>query len=50
MSAFFKAIGTYKRSVRDVMILGGGRISLYLGRELIDAGIRVKIIEENADH
>lgn len=50
MSAFFKAIGTYKRSVRDVMILGGGRISLYLGRELIDAGIRVKIIEENAVH
>lgn len=50
MSAFFKAIGTHKRSVRDVMILGGGRISLYLGRELIDAGIRVKIIEEDEEH
>ena len=50
MSAFFKAIGTYKRSVRDVMILGGGRISLYLGRELLDAGIRVKIIEEDPQH
>ncbi len=50
MSAFFKAIGTYKRSVRDVMILGGGRISLYLGRELLDVGIRVKIIEEDPQH
>lgn len=50
MSAFFKAIGTHKRSVRDVMILGGGRISLYLGRDLIDAGIRVKIIEEDEEH
>lgn len=50
MSAFFKAIGTYKRSVRDVMILGGGRISLYLGRELLDVGIRVKIIEEAPQH
>ena len=50
MSAFFKAIGTYKRSVRDVMILGGGRIALYLGRELLDVGIRVKIIEEDPQH
>ena len=50
MSAFFKAIGTYKRSVRDVMILGGGRISLYLGRELLDVGIRVKMIEEDPQH
>ena len=50
MSAFFKAIGTYKRSVRDVMILGGGRISLYLGRELLDVGIHVKIIEEDPQH
>ncbi len=49
MSAFFKAIGTHKRSVRDV-ILGGGRIALYLGHELLDAGIRVKIIEEDAEH
>ena len=50
MSAFFKAIGTYKRSVRDVMILGGGRIALYLGRELLDVGSRVKIIEEDPQH
>lgn len=50
MSAFFKAIGIYKRSVKNVILLGGGRISLYLGRELLNAGIRVKIIERDALH
>ena len=50
MSAFFKAIGAYKRSVRNVMVLGGGRIALYLGSYLIGAGIRVKIIERNEEH
>ncbi|HIS16774.1 MAG TPA: Trk system potassium transporter TrkA [Candidatus Scatomorpha merdavium] len=50
MSAFFKATGTYKRSVRDVMILGGSRISLYLGSQLLDAGMRVKIIERSESH
>lgn len=50
VSAFFKAIGSYKRSVRCVMLLGGGRISLYLGAYLIGAGIKVKIIERSAEH
>ena len=50
ISAFFKAIGAYKRSVRNVMVLGGGRISLYLGSYLLGAGIRVKIIERDAEH
>ena len=31
MSAFFKSVGSYKRSVRDVMILGGGGIYIYIG-------------------
>ncbi len=50
MSAFFKSLGIYKRSVKNVILLGGGRISLYLGRELLAAGIRVKIIERDALH
>lgn len=50
ISAFFKAIGAYKRSVKNVMILGGGRISLYLGTYLLGAGIRVKIIERDEEH
>lgn len=32
------------------MILGGGRISLYLGTYLLGAGIRVKIIERDEEH
>ena len=50
ISSFFKAIGAYKRSVKNVMILGGGRISLYLGTSLLGAGIRVTIIERDEDH
>ena len=50
MSSFFKATGTYKRSVKDVMILGGSRISLYLGSQLLDAGMRVKIVERSQEH
>lgn len=50
MSAFFKAVGSYRRSVRDVLILGGGRISLYLGSALIESGIRVRILERNEEH
>ena len=36
--------------VRDVLILGGGRISLYLGSALIESGIRVRILERNEEH
>ena len=50
ISGFFKGIGCYKRSVRDVMLLGGGRISLYLGAYLMGAGIRVKIMERDEQH
>ncbi len=50
MSAFFKAAGIYKKGVRSVILLGGGRLSLYLGHELLEAGIRVKILEKNPDH
>ena len=50
ISVFFKAIGAYKRSVKNVMMLGGGRISLYLGTYLLNAGIRVTIIERNEEH
>ena len=50
ISGFFKNIGAYRRSVRNVMILGGGRISLYLTGYLQGAGIRVKIIERSEEH
>lgn len=47
---FLKIYGIYKRKIKDVLLLGGGRISLYLGRLLIQYGIRVKIIERVPEH
>ena len=45
LSSFFKEQGTVVSRIRDVMIIGGGRIAYYLTRQLLDSGIRVKIIE-----
>lgn len=47
ISAFFRRTGVYARKVKNVMIVGGGRISYYLAKRLSDAGVQVKIIEEN---
>ncbi|MBQ4611302.1 MAG: Trk system potassium transporter TrkA [Clostridia bacterium] len=47
VSAFFKATGTFKRKVKDVMIVGGGKIAYYLTRQLIESGLHVKIIEKD---
>ena len=44
---FFGRIGAYKKPVRSVMIVGGGRISVYLARLLNESGIQVSVIEEN---
>ncbi len=41
----FKALGIETHQVRDCMIVGGGKATYYLGRQLIGAGIHVKVIE-----
>ncbi len=35
------------QKVRDVILIGGGRVSSYLAKMLIKTGVRVKIIEQN---
>lgn len=35
------------QKIRDVIIIGGGRISSYLAKMLLKTGVRVKIIEQN---
>ena len=45
MSAFFRTLGIWKNPVKNVMILGGGRVAYYLTRQLQDVGMQVKIIE-----
>ena len=44
---FFKRISIETRAVSSAMIVGGGRIAYYLAKQLLDAGIHVRIIEKN---
>lgn len=45
---FFKKMNINIGKSKDVMILGGGKISYYLAQRLIKTGANVKIIEQNA--
>lgn len=44
---FFVAAGQYRKSVKNVMIMGGGRIAVHLARLLDEAGIAVTVVESN---
>lgn len=44
---FFKRIQVKTGRVKNAMLIGGGRISLYLADMLLKLGISVKIIESN---
>lgn len=46
---FCKAIGKCNLKIRRVMIVGGGRIGYYLGRLIIQMGMKVKLIEIDPD-
>ena len=46
---FFRAIGLTPHKVRSVLIVGGGRISYYLAKMLLELNMHVKIIEMNHD-
>ena len=45
MINFFKAIGAYKHPVKDVLIVGGGRMTYYLMNHLQKSKIRATVIE-----
>lgn len=49
VTAFFKLLGRYTPKVREVFIVGGGRIAHYLTVMLENLGMRVKIVERNQD-
>lgn len=44
---FFRQVGVVKSRVRQVMLIGGGRMGYYLGRQLLASGMDVKIIESD---
>lgn len=47
--SFLKKIGFKTKQVKDAMIVGGGKASYYLAKQLISMGIDVKIIEQNKE-
>lgn len=48
-SEFFRKIGIKTNRVKDAMIIGGGSMSYYLAKRLLQTGIKVKIIEKNLE-
>lgn len=46
---FFHKIGIQTDPVKRVMLIGGGRISYYLAKLMLDFGANVKIIESNRE-
>ncbi len=47
--ALFKDLDIFKKSAKSVMIVGGGHIGVYLCRQLLGMGIRVKLVEKDPD-
>lgn len=47
MIQFFKAIGLHKHAVKDVLIVGGGRMTYYLLNLLQKSKIRATVIEQD---
>lgn len=46
---FFKKASLNIERCRDVIILGGGKVSYYLAQQLMKSGVNVKIIERNEE-
>ncbi len=44
---FFKKIGAPMTTIKDVLIVGGSHTAVYLAKQLLDMGMRVKIIDKN---
>ncbi|MBQ3116098.1 MAG: Trk system potassium transporter TrkA [Clostridia bacterium] len=47
INTFCKKVKLYKRRAKNVFIVGGGKIAYYLAKELVDAGLSVKIVEND---
>ncbi len=47
ISQLFRALGLVSTRTRTAMIVGGGKIAYYLIRALLEAGIRVKVLDRD---
>ncbi|MBR4082120.1 MAG: Trk system potassium transporter TrkA [Clostridia bacterium] len=50
ISAFFRHLGRNMNKIRNVMLMGGSRISYYLAKLIAPVGVNVSLIEEKHDH
>ena len=46
---FFRLLGRYTHKIKNVMLIGGGRITIYLAELLEKMHMRVKIVERSED-
>ncbi len=46
---FLNKLGLIESKIKNVMIIGGGKVAVYLGNELLKNRYQVKIIEKNYD-
>lgn len=46
---FFKSIGEPTTRAKDVLLIGAGRTAIYLTKQLLDMGLKVKLIEDNME-
>ena len=49
IAAFFTKIGVPTTRAKDTMIIGGGETSFYLGKQLSDMGVQVKIVDKSKE-
>lgn len=47
MDSLFRKLGIYRHKIHRVLVVGGGRIALYLAKLLLKLGMSVKIIEKD---
>ena len=47
LKKFLKKLGLIKDKIESVMLIGGGKLSLYLGKELLKNKYEVKVIEQD---
>ena len=48
VKTFLDSVGVKTNTIKDTIIIGGGKAAYYLAVRLLDMGVKVKIIESNA--
>lgn len=48
-AGFFRTVGVVSHRVKTALIIGGGKVGYYLAAQLLETGIRVRIIEQNRE-